>query len=135
MVEYRTILTLKTEVAGKKCRSTVYGLETRDQNQAVAFGKALVEAGTAAAWRVISRSRPDYGEILDDLNGKWHYSAHVHYLSEADTRLPVFRGDYKALDAEQPAPVLLCDLCGLSVLTDDRDIVSGLPRHPECIPI
>lgn len=135
MTEYRTIVTLRVRINGQDCRAHLYGPETKDQDLAIAFGTALVESGAAIGWRVVTRRRPDYGQILDDLNGSWYFSPHVHYISEDAKALPVFKGDVAALNAGKPAPVLLCDLCGLSVLTDDRDVVSGLPRHPECIPL
>ena len=38
------------------------------------------------------------------------------------------------LTISEPEPSRMCDICDQTVFTDHRDVVSGRPRHPHCIP-
>ncbi len=91
MREFRTIVTFRTKIGDREHRTSLYSPEMPDEQQAEDFGATLVAAGTAIAYRVISRERPVYRGVLDQLDGSWYNTGRVKYLSEADAALPIYR--------------------------------------------
>jgi len=102
MTLYKTVVTFRIRIGGQDHRTSLYSPEFNTEIQAVNFGKAFVEAGTAMAWRVVYRNAPDYEQILGDLGGRWAFGTPAHYLSEHQAKLPVFQPPADALTPSDP---------------------------------
>lgn len=97
---YKTIITTYAPIGGKDHRIHLYSPEFTTEDQAIAFGTALKDAGLALGWRVIWRQTPEYAEILDDLGGRWYFGSPVAYISNDFAKLPVF----SVAEADPDAP-------------------------------
>lgn len=98
----------------------------------------------AEAWMQFAPEQPGPLEILSPPPGLNYYISLVHKLQgghliawaevEDQKALNALAGYFTVVPRRLPEPECLCDLCDKPVTDGSKDVVSGRPRHRECIP-